>query len=129
MSTSNNNLTPRARYRALAMIKLGEWWDAREAAFRLAVRSCTSNMDKFMEDEIDAADALYEMATAIRLLDSIDDDYLEIKNKINDMADDDGFYKGELFLTNSFACQEHRKVTILPAIKEIKKLGPVKDEA
>ena len=81
MSTSNNNLTPRARYRALAMIKLGEWWDAREAAFRLAVRSCTSNMDKFMEDEIDAADALYEMATAIRLLDSIDDDYLEIKNK------------------------------------------------
>ena len=45
------------------------------------------------------------------------------------MADDDGFYKGELFLTNRFACQEHRKVTILPAIKEIKKLGPVKDEA
>lgn len=110
------------------MIKLGEWWDARDAAFRLAVRTCISNVEKFLEDDIDAAEALYEMAPAIRLLDSIDDDYLEIRNEINDMADDDGFYKGELFLTNRFACQEHRKVTILPAIKETKKLAPVKDE-
>ena len=40
MSSNNSNkLTPRARYRALAMIKLGEWWDSREAAFRLAVRT------------------------------------------------------------------------------------------
>ena len=127
-SNNNNNLTPRARYRALAMIKLGEWWDAREAAFRLATRTCTSNLDKYFEEDMSADEALCEMAQAIRLLDSIDDDYLEIKSEINSMADDDGFYKGELFLTNRFACQEHRKVTILPAIKETKKLAPVKDE-
>ena len=128
MSSNNNNLTPRARYRAIAMIKLGEWWDAREAAFRLATRTCVSNLDKFMDDDMNADEALYEMAAAIRLLDSIDDDYLEIKTEINDMADDDGFYKGELFLTNRAACPNHRKVTILPAIKETKKLAPVKDE-
>ena len=127
-SNNSNNLTPRARYRALAMIKLGEWWDAREAAFRLAVRTCTSNFEKFLEDDMNADEALYEMGAAIRLLDSIDDDYLEIKSEINDMADDDGFYKGELFLTNRAACPTHRKVTILPAIKETKKLAPVKDE-
>ena len=129
MSSNNSNLTPRARYRALAMIKLGEWWDAREAAFRLAVRTCTSNLDKFLDDDMNSEEALYEMAAAIRLLDSIDDDYLDIKNEINSMADDDGFYKGELFLTNRAACPNHRKVTILPAIKETKKLAPVKDEA
>ena len=127
-SNNNSNLTPRARYRAFAMIKLGEWWDAREAAFRLAVRTCTSNLEKFLEDDMTAEDALYEMAAAIRLLDSIDDDYLDIKVEINGMADEDGFYKGELFLTNKHACQQHRKVTILPAIKETKKLAPVKDE-
>ena len=129
MSTNNNNnLTPRARYRALAMIKLGEWWDAREAAFRLANKTCTSSLDRFLEEDISADEAIYEMAQAIRLLDSIDDDYLEIKSEINSMADDDGFYKGELFLTNRAACQKHRKVTILPALKETKKLAPVKDE-
>jgi|TARA_Y100000015_G_C2379220_1_gene84120 hypothetical protein len=128
MSSNNSNLTPRARYRALAMIKLGEWWDAREAAFRLAVRTCTLNLEKFLDDDMNSEEALYEMAAAIRLLDSIDDDYLEIKSEINGMADDDGFYKGELFLTNRAACPNHRKVTILPAIKETKKLAPVKDE-
>ncbi len=63
------------------MIKLGEWWDAREAAFRLAVRTCTSNFEKFLEDDMNADEALYEMGAAIRLLDSIDDDYLELKVK------------------------------------------------
>ena len=128
MSSNNSNLTPRARYRALAMIKLGEWWDAREAAFRLAVRTCTLNLEKFLDDDMNSEEALYEMAAAIRLLDSIDDDYLEIKSEINGMADDDGVDKGELFLTNRAACPNHRKVTILPAIKETKKLAPVKDE-
>ena len=117
MSSNNNsnNLTPRARYRAFAMIKLGEWWDAREAAFRLAVRTCVANADKYVEDEISAEDALCEILSAIRLLDSMDDDYLEIKNEINETADDDGFYKGELYMTNRYACKEHRKTIILPA--------------
>ena len=129
MSSNNSNkLTPRTRYRALAMIKLGEWWDAREAAFRLAVRTCHSNLVKFFDDDMEAEEALFEMATAIKLLDSIDDDYLAIKSELNDMADDDGFYLGELYLTNRGACPKHRKVTILPAIKETKKLAPVKDE-
>ena len=135
MSSNNNsnNLNPRARYRAFAMIKLGEWWDAREAAFRLAVRTCTSNLEKFLDDDMDANEALYEMASAIKLLDSIDDDYLEIKNEINETADDDGFYKGELYMTNRFACKEHRRTIILPAEQlEYQQRTPkkkVKDEA
>ena len=114
-SNNSNNLNPRARYRAFAMIKLGEWWDARDAAFRLAVRTCVANADKYIEDEISAEDALCEILAAIRMLDSIDDDFLEIKNEINDTADDDGFYKGELYMTNRFACKEHRRTIILPA--------------
>ena len=130
MSSNNSNkLTPRARYRALAMIKLGEWWDSREAAFRLAVRTCTSNLEKFFNDDINGDEAMYEIAAAIKLLDSIDDDYLEIKSELNGMADDDGFYLGELYLTNRGACPEHRKVTILPANEETKVLAPAEDEA
>ena len=135
MSSNNNsnNLNPRARYRAFAMIKLGEWWDAREAAFRLAVRTCNSNLEKFLDDDMNADEALYEMASAIKLLDSIDDDYLEIKNEINETADDDGFYKGELYMTNRFACKEHRRTIILPAEQlEYQQKTPkkkVKDEA
>ena len=72
---------------------------------------------------------MYEIAAAIKLLDSIDDDYLEIKSELNGMADDDGFYLGELYLTNRGACPEHRKVTILPANEETKVLAPAKDEA
>ena len=60
MSSNNSNkLTPCARYRALAMIKLGEWWDSREAAFRLAVRTCTSNLEKFFNDDINGDEAMY----------------------------------------------------------------------
>ena len=134
MSSNNNsnNLNPRARYRAFAMIKLGEWLDARDAAFRLAVRTCVANADKYVEDEISAEDALCEILAAIRMLDSIDDDFLEIKNEINETADDDGFYKGELYMTNRFACKEHRRTIILPAEQlEYQQKTPktVKDEA
>ena len=136
MSSNNNsnNLNPRARYRAFAMIKLGEWWDAREAAFRLAVRTCVVNSNRYCEDEISAEDALCEILAAINMLDSIDDDYLEIKNEINETADDDGFYKGELYMTNRFACKEHRRTIILPAEQleyqqKTPKKEAVKDEA
>ena len=117
MSSNNNsnNLNPRARYRAFAMIKLGEWWDARDAAFRLAVRTCVANSNRYCEDEISAEDALNEILAAIHMLDSIDDDLLEIKTEINEAADDDGFYKGELYMTNRFACKKHRRTIILPA--------------
>ena len=110
-----NKLTARARLRAYAMIKIGEWFDTRDAAFRLAVRTCVSHTEKYARDEISAEETLNEIMTAIAMLDSIDDELFLLKEEIATVADDDGFYKGELYMTNRFACPEHRKVTILPA--------------
>jgi hypothetical protein len=110
-----NELTARARLRAYAMIKIGEWFDTRDAAFRLAVKNCVFHTDRYGRDEISAEEALDEIMPAIAMLDSIDDELFLLKGEISAVADDDGFYKGELYMTNRFACPEHRKITILPA--------------
>ena len=128
-----NELTARARLRAYAMIKIGEWFDSRDAAFRLAVKTCVSNTERYAREEISAEDALDDIMRAIAMLDSIDDELYLLKTEINEVADDDGFYRGELYMTNKFACPEHRKITILPAEQpEHQQKTPkkkVKDEA
>ena len=129
-----NELTARARLRAYAMIKLGEWFDTRDSAFRLAVKTCVSYTERYALDEISAEEALNEIMPAIAMLDSIDDELFLLKREISEVADDDGFYKGELYMTNKFACPEHRKITILPAEQlehqqKTPKKKAVKDEA
>ena len=118
--SSNNELSNFNRYRALAMIKLGEWFDSRDMAFTLAVQTIYSKVDTWIEDgyeEESAADLLVEIMTAVRLLDEILDDFTETRASINNLFDGDG-YKGEVYLTNKNACAKHRKVTILPAVVE-----------
>ena len=126
MST-NNKLTNRDRFRLLAMVKLGEWFDSRDHAFRLAIRTLCVNHQKWIDDEISAEYAMAEIGTAIDMLDELDDDFLDVQRDVCSNTTD-GTYAGEVYLTRRGACEEHRKVTILPAIKETKKLAPVKDE-
>ena len=126
MST-NNKLTNRDRFRLLAMVKLGEWFDSRDHAFRLAIRNLCVNHQKWIDDEISAEYAMAEIGTAIDMLDELDDDFLDVQRDVCSNTTD-GTYAGEVYLTRRGACEEHRKVTILPAIKETKKLAPVKDE-
>ena len=117
--SSNNELSNFDRYRALAMIKLGEWFDSRDSAFCLAVQTIHSKVDTWVENDYqdDAEMILLEILTAVRLLDEIVDDYHDTKSTINNMYDGHG-YKGEIYLTNKRACEKHRKVTILPAVVE-----------
>jgi len=117
--SSNNELSNFNRYRALAMIKLGEWFDSRDSAFCLAVQTIHSKVDTWVENDYqdDAEMILLEIMTAVRLLDEIVDDFHDTKSTINNMYEGDG-YKGEIYLTNKRACEEHRKVTILPAVVE-----------
>ena len=129
MSINNNTLTNSDRFRLLAMIKLGEWFDSRDAAFRLAVKTLWMTHSKYVDDELSAEEAITEMSQAIALLDQIDDDFIEKQREICLKSNDDTGYTGEIYLTRRAACAAHRKVTILPAIKETKKLAPVKDEA
>ena len=117
--SSNNELSNFNRYRALAMIKLGEWFDSRDSAFCLAVQTIHSKVDTWVENDYqdDAEMILLEILTAVRLLDEIVDDFHDTKSTINNMYEEDG-YKGEIYLTNKRACEKHRKVTILPAVVE-----------
>ena len=118
--SSNKKLSNFTRYRALAMIKIGEWFDSRDMAFTLAVQTLHSKVDTWIADgyeEETAASLLIEIMTAVRLLDEILDDYHDTKTSINNLHEGDG-YKGEIYLTNKRACEKHRKVTILPAVVE-----------
>ena len=127
MST-NNKLTNHDRFRLLAMVKLGEWFDSRDRAFRLAVRTLYVNHQKWVDDEISAEKAMLEIGTAIEMLDELDDDFLDVQRAVCSNTTD-GTYTGEVYLTRRGACDAHRKVTILPALKETKKLAPAKGEA
>ena len=127
MST-NNKLTNRDRFRLLAMVKLGEWFDSRDHAFRLAVRTLYVNHQKWVDDEISAEKAMLEIGAAIDMLDELDDDFLDVQRDVCSKTTD-GTYAGEVYLTRRGACEQHRKVTILPAVKATKKLAPAKDEA
>ena len=68
--SSNNELSNFDRYRALAMIKLGEWFDSRDSAFCLAVQTIHSKVDTWVENDYrdDAEMILLEIMTAVRLL-------------------------------------------------------------